>query len=97
MKVAIIYNKDLTGVINQFGMQNKEVYNPKTVKLVAESLEKEGHNVRIAEGNMYIIEKLQEFMPRVRAVIHIFLPCWRCSVSPMWVQDLKGTHLPLIK
>lgn len=65
MKVAIIYNKDSTGVINQFGMQNKEVYNPTTVKLVAESLEKEGHNVRIAEGNMYIIEKLQEFMPRV--------------------------------
>lgn len=23
MKVAIIYNKDLTGVINKFGMQNK--------------------------------------------------------------------------
>jgi D-alanine-D-alanine ligase len=65
MKVAIIYNKNSTGVINQFGMQNKEVYNPNTVKLVAESLEKEGHNVRIAEGNMYIIEKLQEFMPRV--------------------------------
>jgi D-alanine-D-alanine ligase len=65
MKVAIIYNKDSTGVINQFGMQNKEVYNPKTVKLVAESLEKDGHNVRIAEGNMYLIEKLQEFMPRV--------------------------------
>jgi len=65
MRVAIIYNRDSAGVINQFGMQNKEVYNPKTVKLVAESLEKEGHNVRIAEGNMYIIEKLQEFMPRV--------------------------------
>ncbi len=59
MQVAIIYNKDSTGVINQFGMQNKEVYNPKTVKLVAESLEKEGHNVRIAEGNMYIIEMLE--------------------------------------
>jgi D-alanine-D-alanine ligase len=65
MRVAIIYNKDLTGVINQFGMQNKEVYNPTTVKLVAESLEKEGHNVRIIDGNMYVIEKLQEFMPRV--------------------------------
>ena len=54
MKVAIIYNKDLTGVINQFGMQNKEIYNPKTVRKVADALEKSGHNVRIAEGNMYI-------------------------------------------
>jgi D-alanine-D-alanine ligase len=65
MKVAIIYNEDLTGVINQFGVQNKEVYNPKTVKGIAESLEKGGHNVRIVDGNMHIIEKLHEFMPRV--------------------------------
>ena len=65
MKVAIIYNKDLTGVINQFGMQNKEKYNPATVKKVADALEKGGHNVRISEGDMHVIEKLQEFMPRV--------------------------------
>jgi len=31
MKVAIIFNRDLSGVINVFGMQNKEVYNPETV------------------------------------------------------------------
>lgn len=65
MKVAIIYNKDLTGVINRFGMQNKEVYNPKTVNMVADALEKGGHNVRIAEGDMDVIERLKEFMPRV--------------------------------
>ena len=63
MKVAIIYNKDLTGVINRFGMQNKEKYNPKTVKKVADALEKGGHNVWIAEGDMYVIERLKEFMP----------------------------------
>jgi len=65
MKVAIIYNKDLTGVINRFGMQNKEVYNPQTVKMVADALEKGGHNVRIAEGDMHVIERLKEFMPSV--------------------------------
>jgi len=65
MKVAIIYNKDLTGVINRFGMQNKEKYNPKTVKMVADALEKGGHNVRIAEGDMDVIERLKEFVPRV--------------------------------
>jgi len=65
MKVAIIYNKDLTGVINRFGMQNKEKYNPKTVNMVADALEKGGHNVRIAEGDMHVIERLKEFMPRV--------------------------------
>lgn len=65
MKVAIIYNKDFTGVINQFGRQNKEVYNPQTVKRIAEALEKGGHNVLILDGNMHVIEQLQEFMPKV--------------------------------
>lgn len=65
MKVAIIYNQDLTGVINRFGMQNKEIYNPNTVKMVAEALEKGGHNVKIIDGNMHLIENLTDFMPRV--------------------------------
>ncbi len=65
MKVAIIYNKDLSGVINVFGMQNKEVYNPETVKRVAASLESGGHNVEVIDGNMKVIEQLQQFMPKV--------------------------------
>ncbi|MCW3806815.1 ATP-grasp domain-containing protein [Plebeiibacterium marinum] len=65
MKVALIYNKDISGVINTFGMQNKEFYNEKTVKRVAESLEKAGHNVAILDGNKQIIERLENFMPRV--------------------------------
>ncbi|WP_075589829.1 ATP-grasp domain-containing protein [Labilibacter marinus] len=65
MKIALIYNKDLTGVINTLGMQNKEFYSETNVKRVAESLEKAGHNVHILDGNMYIIERLQHFMPRV--------------------------------
>ena len=65
MKVAIIYNKDLSGVINLFGIRNKEQYNPETVKRVARALEEGGHNVAIIDGNMNMIGKLQEFMPRV--------------------------------
>jgi D-alanine-D-alanine ligase len=65
MKVAIIYNKDLSGVINQFGMQNKETYDPKTAKRVAEALEAGGHNVAVIDGDMDVIENLQDFMPRV--------------------------------
>lgn len=65
MKVAIIYNKDFTGVINQFGMQNKEKYNPKTVKKIARSLEQGDHNVRIIDGTMEVIQHLQSFMPKV--------------------------------
>jgi len=65
MKVALIYNKDISGVINTFGMQNKEFYNEKTVKKVAESLEKAGHNVAVLDGNKQIIERLENFMPSV--------------------------------
>jgi D-alanine-D-alanine ligase len=62
MKVAIIYNKDLSGVINKFGMQNKEKYNPKTVRLVAAALEQGGHNVAAIDGTMDVIQQLQDFM-----------------------------------
>ena len=65
MKVAIIYNKDRSKVINQFGMQNKEVYNQKTVKKVGNALELSGHNVEYIDGNMEVIESLQNFMPKV--------------------------------
>jgi D-alanine-D-alanine ligase len=64
MKVAIIYNRDITGVINKFGIQNKEFYSEKNVNLVAKCLEKNGHNTSVIDGNMYVIERLQNFMPR---------------------------------
>lgn len=64
MKVAIIYNKDLSGVLNKFGMQNKEFYSENNVKIVAGCLEQAGHNTTIIDGNMYVIERLQNFMPR---------------------------------
>ena len=65
MKVAIIHNKDIQGVINIFGMQNKEFYSEKTVRKVAQSLESAGHNVAVLDGNKQIIERLENFMPRV--------------------------------
>ncbi|MEE4310324.1 MAG: M20/M25/M40 family metallo-hydrolase [candidate division KSB1 bacterium] len=65
MKVAIIYNKDFSKVINQFGMQNKEVYNERTVNNVVHALETYGHNVQVIDGNMEVIDNLQNFMPKV--------------------------------
>jgi D-alanine-D-alanine ligase len=68
MKIAVIYNHleiDDSDVINIFGTRNKERYNPKTVEKVATALEKGGHNVRVLKGNMYVIESLQQFMPKV--------------------------------
>lgn len=70
MKVAVIYNKrevHPSDVINLFGPQTKERYNPKTVESVASALEQGGHNVRVIEGNIDVAEELQNFMPRVIA------------------------------
>lgn len=65
MRVAIVYNKMGTDVINAFGMQNKEIYNPKTVERVAKALEDGGHNVEIIDGNMNVIENIRTFLPPV--------------------------------
>jgi D-alanine-D-alanine ligase len=67
MKVAIAHNRDLTGVINVFGPQNRERYNPKTIERVALALENGGHTVRVIDGNMQVIDQLRDFMPRVVA------------------------------
>ncbi len=67
MRVAIVHNRDASGVINVFGPQNRERYNPRTVERVARALESGGHTVRIIDGNMHVVEQLQDFMPRVLA------------------------------
>lgn len=68
MKVAVIYNKlqvQDSDVINIFGKRTRERYDPKIVENVASALERGGHNVRTIEGNMRVIDELQNFMPRV--------------------------------
>ena len=65
MKVAIIYNKEVSSVINLFGMQNKEIYDPRTISRVAAALEAGGHNVGVIDGDMNVITRIQHFMPRV--------------------------------
>ena len=67
MRVAVVHNRDPSGVINVFGPQNRERYNPRTVERVARALEAGGHTVRIIDGNMHVVERLQDFMPRVIA------------------------------
>ena len=68
MKVALIYNDktiDSEDVINLFGMPTKEHYSLQAVERVARALEKGGHNVKVIEGDIRIIDELREFMPKV--------------------------------
>ena len=65
MKVTVIYNKkqpEYSDVINIFGPQTKERYNPKTVEKVASSLEKVDYNVKVIEGNINVVREKHNFL-----------------------------------
>jgi D-alanine-D-alanine ligase len=65
MKIAIIYNRDSANVINLFGLPNREKIGQKTIKRISDSLKKGKHVVRAFEGDKDLIDKLEDFMPRV--------------------------------
>ena len=64
MRIAVVYNLSNEGVINVFGRQNKEQYQPKEIEAVVEALRGNKHIVETFEGDKYLIEKLEAFMPR---------------------------------
>ncbi|MBD3170612.1 MAG: ATP-grasp domain-containing protein [candidate division Zixibacteria bacterium] len=65
MKVAIVYNRSSEKVINLFGRPNRETIGLKTIKRISDGLKKGGHQVKAIEGDKDIIDKLEDFMPRV--------------------------------
>ncbi|UCF79154.1 MAG: ATP-grasp domain-containing protein [Candidatus Eiseniibacteriota bacterium] len=65
MKVAIVYNRESERVINLFGLPNREKYGLKSIKRISDALKEGGHQVQAFEGDKDLIERLEEFMPRV--------------------------------
>jgi D-alanine-D-alanine ligase len=65
MKIAIVYNRSSDKVINLFGLPNKETIGLQTIRRIAEGLKKGGHAVRTFEGDKDLVDRLEEFMPRV--------------------------------
>ena len=63
MKVAVVQNRDFSGVINAFGQASPEVYGLKTIQMVVEALLRQGHEVRICEGDCNLLSNLALFMP----------------------------------
>ena len=64
MKVAVVYNdKPIVpdDVVNFYGTHTSEYYSQKTVSKVATALSKNGHEVRIINGNKNIINEIQSF------------------------------------
>ncbi|NQU19665.1 MAG: ATP-grasp domain-containing protein [Candidatus Nealsonbacteria bacterium] len=65
MKVAIVYNRESQRVINLFGLPNREKYGLGAIKRISDALRKGGHRVAAFEGDKDLIDRLEEFMPRV--------------------------------
>jgi D-alanine-D-alanine ligase len=65
VRVAIVYNRQSQRVINLFGLPNREKYGLKAIKRISDALKKGGHQVAAFEGDKDLIDRLEEFMPRV--------------------------------
>ncbi len=65
MKIAVVYNRDSKSVINVFGSPNQEKIGLKTIKRILDALKKGGHQAVSIEGDKDLVDKLEEFMPRV--------------------------------
>lgn len=65
MKVAVVYNRDSRNVINLFGMPNQEKIGLKTIRRIVEALKLGGHQAIALEGDKELVDRLEDFMPRV--------------------------------
>jgi D-alanine-D-alanine ligase len=65
MKVAVVYNRDSRNVINLFGMPNQEKIGLQTIRRITDALKQGGHQARAIEGDKELIDRLEDFMPRV--------------------------------
>jgi D-alanine-D-alanine ligase len=65
MKVAVVYNPDAKGIINVFGIQNREWYPRETIERAVRALEKGGHEVELIAGDRHLLSKLNKFLPKL--------------------------------
>ena len=65
MKIAVVYNRETGNVINLFGTANREKIGLKTINRLVVALRGGGHQVTALEGDKDLVDRLEEFMPRV--------------------------------
>lgn len=93
MKVAIVYNRESERVINLFGVPNREKYGTQSIKRISDALKKGGHQVIALEGDKDLIDRLEEFMPRV---VKGERPGMVFNVSYGIQGQARYTHVPSI-
>jgi D-alanine-D-alanine ligase len=93
MKIAVVYNRDSKSVINVFGMPNQEKIGLKTIRRITDALKAGGHQVTSFEGDKDLIDRLEEFMPRV---VKGERPGMVFNVSYGIQGQARYTHVPSI-
>ncbi|ESY15306.1 ATP-grasp domain-containing protein [Mesorhizobium sp. LNJC394B00] len=64
MRVAVVWNCDCKGVINQFGQARPEEYRPDgAFESMMAALQEGGHETLLCEGDKELLTKLERFMP----------------------------------
>ncbi|MCK1488898.1 ATP-grasp domain-containing protein [Bradyrhizobium sp. 180] len=63
MKVAVVWNHDHGGVINEFGQHSPEEYSREAVESVLLALNEGGHDTLLCEGDKGMLASLEGFMP----------------------------------
>src|SRR5262252_10445065 len=63
MRVAVVRNRDRSGIINSFGQVCPERYGAVAVQNVAEALGQGGHDVLVCEGDKTLLSTIERFMP----------------------------------
>jgi D-alanine-D-alanine ligase len=93
LKVAVVYNRDSRNVINLFGMPNQEKIGLKTIQRIVTALKDGGHQAVAIEGDKELINRLEEFMPRV---VQHERPGLVFNVSYGIQGQARYTHVPSI-
>jgi D-alanine-D-alanine ligase len=65
LKVAVVYNPDAKGIINVFGIQNREWYPQETIQRAVKALGRAGHEVELFPGDRFLLSKLKKFLPNL--------------------------------
>ena len=56
MRVAVVHNRDNSGVINRFGQICPEKYGERAINAVVGALQRAGHDVLLCEGDTSLFQ-----------------------------------------
>src|SRR5262245_3207233 len=62
MKVAVVWNHSMAGVISRFGRPCPERYAERHVRMVVEALRAGGHEAALLEGDKTLLAELERFL-----------------------------------